>query len=221
MTLGREFDMMKRAEPGIRLPGPALTTAPTLEGVRVMAATYPNVPGVRFKNIPEFPGYYVGDDGSVWSAWRRGAYGKCSIVEGYWYRLKPEAMRPIGHRMVRFCRDGKHHPRLIHRLVLEAFVGPCPPGMEACHFPDRDPANNRRDNLRWDTPSANSLDAIAHGTKQVGQDHPNSKLTNAQVVELRRRFASGETQASLSRSYGVHKKTIRMIVLGKIWKYVS
>lgn len=52
--------------------------------------------------------------------------------------------------------------RLIHRLVLEAFVGPCPPGMEACHN-DGDPANNSLGNLRWDTHLANMHDKVRHG----------------------------------------------------------
>ncbi|GJJ22261.1 NUMOD4 motif-containing HNH endonuclease [Mycolicibacterium mageritense] len=51
----------------------------------------------------------------------------------------------------------------IHRLVLDAFVGPCPDGMEACHN-DGDRANARLDNLRWDTRSANTLDAVHQRT---------------------------------------------------------
>jgi len=52
--------------------------------------------------------------------------------------------------------------KLVHRLVLEAFAGPCPDGMEACHG-DGDPTNNRRLNLRWDTRSSNQLDTVRHG----------------------------------------------------------
>lgn len=56
-----------------------------------------------------------------------------------------------------------HADKRIHRLVLEAFVGPCPEGMEACHN-DGNPANNHLGNLRWDTPSANNYDQVRHGT---------------------------------------------------------
>lgn len=51
----------------------------------------------------------------------------------------------------------------IHRLVLSTFLGPCPPGMVACHS-DGDIRNNRLENLRWDTPKSNTADAIRHGT---------------------------------------------------------
>lgn len=54
--------------------------------------------------------------------------------------------------------------RLVHHLVLEAFVGPRPDGAEARHFPDRDKTNNRVDNLHWGTAQDNSDDKKVHGT---------------------------------------------------------
>lgn len=51
----------------------------------------------------------------------------------------------------------------IHRLVLEAFIGPCPTGLEACHN-DGNPENNHAANLRWDTHAGNMQDRLAHGT---------------------------------------------------------
>ncbi len=58
---------------------------------------------------------------------------------------------------------GRRKYALIHRLVLEAFVGPCPEGMECCHG-DGDRANASLTNLRWDTRSANTIDAVTHQT---------------------------------------------------------
>lgn len=53
--------------------------------------------------------------------------------------------------------------RRVCRLVLLAFVGPAPEGMECCHN-DGNPGNNRLENLRWDTRSSNTLDAVAQKT---------------------------------------------------------
>jgi hypothetical protein len=53
--------------------------------------------------------------------------------------------------------------RRIHRLVLQAFVGPCPAGQECCHG-DGDPSNNVLSNLRWGTRSDNRRDSVGHGT---------------------------------------------------------
>jgi hypothetical protein len=66
---------------------------------------------------------------------------------------------------------GNHRAYAVHRLVLEAFVGPCPEGMQCRHFPDRDTRNNRLDNLSWGTPVENAADKVAHGTNNDGRKH--------------------------------------------------
>lgn len=61
------------------------------------------------------------------------------------------------------ARRGMKRYANVHSLVLEAFVGPRPNGMECCHR-DGDRGNAALSNLRWDTRSANTKDAVAHGT---------------------------------------------------------
>jgi hypothetical protein len=58
---------------------------------------------------------------------------------------------------------GRRNTRMVHTLVLEAFVGPRPPGKEACHG-NGQPGDNRLSNLRWGTRSENIADAVRHGT---------------------------------------------------------
>lgn len=65
--------------------------------------------------------------------------------------------------MVNPCINGKMHYKYIHALVLTAFVGPKPEGMECCHI-DGNPLNNHVSNLRWGTHSDNMQDSIRHGT---------------------------------------------------------
>ena len=86
--------------------------------------------------------------------------------------LKPRATRTRGHRnpgwtvaLFRGGRGGTRENHLIHRLVLTAFVGPCPEGMEGCHWND-DAADNRLANLRWDTHSANTQDKLRNGNHE-------------------------------------------------------
>lgn len=76
-----------------------------------------------------------------------------------------QAMRS-GHLRVVVCKDGRRLTFQVHRLVLEAFIGPRPDGMEACHLND-DPSDNRVENLRWDTRSANVLDSVRNGTHHM------------------------------------------------------
>lgn len=74
----------------------------------------------------------------------------------------------FGHVQVQLYLEGVSTVLQIHRLVLQAFLGPCPEGMEGCHN-DGDPSNNRLDNLRWDTRSENMLDKRIHGTHNMGR----------------------------------------------------
>lgn len=103
---------------------------------------------VNWRPVPGWPTYAVSDNGLV-----RGPRG---------WVLKATPMR-TGHRRVRLLDGERERWALVHVLVLEAFVGSCPPGMECCHG-DGDPDNNRLSNLRWDTHRANMLDAVRHGT---------------------------------------------------------
>ena len=76
--------------------------------------------------------------------------------------LKP-AIRQSGHHKVWLRINELDRMYGIHALVLSAFVGPRPDGMEACHWNDQ-PGDNRIENLRWGTRSDNVRDSIRNGT---------------------------------------------------------
>lgn len=59
---------------------------------------------------------------------------------------------------------------LIHKLVMDAFVGPCPEGKEI-HHKDLDPSNNVLDNLEYLTPSVNIQHAVLNGAGYVGESN--------------------------------------------------
>ena len=103
---------------------------------------------------------------------------------------------------------GQNH--YIQSLVLTAFVGPRPEGMEACHN-DGCRTNNALSNLRWDTRPGNHGDRWEHGTMNV------AKLTVDQVREIR---ASKSRQVDLAAKYGVHKQTISNIKRRVSWAHV-
>jgi NUMOD4 motif/HNH endonuclease len=70
-----------------------------------------------------------------------------------------------GYMQLALNRDGHKRIHRVHRLVLEAFVGPAPEGADGCHA-DGSRDNNHVSNLRWDTRSANLLEAVEHGTNR-------------------------------------------------------
>lgn len=102
--------------------------------------------------------YEVSNLGQVRSLSRPDSWGR--PVRGR--ALSPDAGSG-GHLRVKLTRNGVSRRFFIHRLVLAAFVGPRPEGMEACHN-DGNPTNNIVSNLRWDTKSANAQDRRRHGT---------------------------------------------------------
>lgn len=125
--------------------------------------------GEEWREVPGHAGAYaVSSFGRVRSVGRKVTAGERvrSVADKI---LRPWSM-PTGHLAVGLGGKAADR-RLVHRLVLEAFVGPCPDGMEGCHN-DGDPTNNRLENLRWDTRSGNIHDAIKHGT------HPQASKTH-------------------------------------------
>lgn len=115
--------------------------------------------GEQWRPVPGYEGYYEASDlGRVRSVWRTARNGRRwpSTI------LKP-ATHPNGHQQVVLSRANSKRTRWVHRLVLTAFVGPAPDSTVACHS-DGNPANNRLENLRWDTRSENELDKVRHGT---------------------------------------------------------
>lgn len=76
--------------------------------------------------------------------------------------LKQATRKQHGYRVVTLSRRRSRKARFVHQLILESFLGPRPLGMFALHNNDV-PADNRLSNLRWDTPSSNNLDTVAHG----------------------------------------------------------
>jgi len=76
------------------------------------------------------------------------------------------AARSAGYPTVTLCKNGVTRNHTVHVLVLTAFVGPCPDGMEGCHGNDIK-TDNRLCNLRWDTQSANADDSVRNGTHNM------------------------------------------------------
>lgn len=86
-------------------------------------------------------------------------------------RILKFSAKKSGHLNAYLWKGNKQNTCRVHRLVLEAFVGPCPEGMECCHN-DGNPANNMVGNLRWDTTVGNMLDKAGHGTNhQLNKTH--------------------------------------------------
>jgi uncharacterized protein (DUF433 family) len=121
-----------------------------------------------------------------------------------------------GYPVVGLSAFSKQTPFFVHLLVLTVFASPCPEGMEALHGP-----GGRLDasigNLHWGTRQENVLDRIRDGTHNRGARHGMARLTQAQVDEIRARWAAGETQTALAAEFGTTIGNVHNIVRYKTW----
>lgn len=116
-------------------------------------------------------------------------------------------------------------PRVVsvHRLVLEAFVGPCPKGQECRHL-DGMAWNNRLENLKWGTRKEQSADRERHGTHRKGPKSVRAKLVEDDVQAIRLLLRIHDRRGAMSavaRKYEVDTATIRDIRDGRTWEHLT
>lgn len=144
-----------------------------------------------WKAIPGFEGAYeVSDEGEVrtlereWVSGRNGSIRR-TVQEG----PKRQTLDKDGYPRVTLCLNGVKKRKKVHTLVMEAFVGPMPKGMQIRHL-DHSRDNNRLDNLCYGTVKENVADrhanpAYVHPRGMLGKHH--SKETKRRMRETRSR----------------------------------
>lgn len=171
----------------------------------------------EWRPVPGFEGLY--------SITPTGVVRSEITVDGRGHALKPNRIlkhrRSHGYAIVSLRRNGKSLYRYIHRLVLEAYVGPCPPEEEGRHL-NGDKTDNRRENLAWGTRAENVGDSLRHGTHRSprGENNPRARLTSSDVVAIRAALLEGAAVVSLAKQYNIASASIRGIKNGTLWRHV-
>lgn len=158
----------------------------------------------QWRDVPGFPGYRVSD---------------CGRVRGPRRMLRPDRGNR-GHLRVRLYRQGRGHMRWIHRLVLEAFVGPKPPGAFFGLHANDDRDDNRVANLSWGSRADNARDARRNGRAVRGRRVGTAKLTPAIVRVMRQRYPT-TSAAALGAEFGVSRAAASAAIRGATWGHVS
>lgn len=119
----------------------------------------------------------------------------------------------------RFHANGKSYRA--HRLSWQIYKGQWPGDLFVCHKCDN-PKCVRPSHLFLGTTDDNMRDMVSKGRKpsQRGEKHPSNKLSQRDVIDIRRKHAAGVSQADLHREYKVSRATICVIIKKIRWSHI-
>jgi hypothetical protein len=164
---------------------------------------------------PDFPDYFIRDDGLVERRVDSRRYHKAGLV--LCGRVLTSGYRQFNLRDVNGCK------RLVrgNRLVCEAFHGTPPtPDHHSAHR-NGVRLDNSPENLYWATAKENKTDSVRHGTAAIGERVGTARLTADAVKEARQLFDGRRgTLTALSKKYGVGIQTMRRVLEGSTWAHV-
>lgn len=181
----------------------------------------------EWKSIKDFDGYMISNFGRVKSIDR--LIEKTDRLSGNKFYsnfkgkiIKPHQNKNANHQAVTLRKEGKSYRYYVHRLVIIAFRGDPENGLICCHN-DGNPKNNHIDNLRWDSYKANLDDSIKHGTRKIlrGEQIKHSKLTESELIELRKIKYYKGMYADLAKKYNMTLAGIRNAIVGISWKHTK
>lgn len=161
----------------------------------------------EWRQIPNFPAYHVSNYGEVFS------FISMKQLE---FREVPKDK----HLIVNLYKNKRSSSYLVHRLVLETFIGLAPINTEASHL-DGNPKNNRLDNLIWETRKENHARKVAHGTHRQGEKINFTKLNEQQVKQIRELGKRGIQHVDIAPLFNISPNQVGKICHLEAWKHVK
>lgn len=145
----------------------------------------------------------------------------CGRVRDRKGKLKAIKDNGNGYKLIGVKLDGKTRNFYIHRLVVVEWCGGFPGERTQTRHLDGNRSNNHFSNLVAGTVVENEADKERHGTRLRGEDCTHAKLTERDIQEIFRRFASGESSASLAAEFMINKGYIGLVLARKRWTHVE
>lgn len=138
-------------------------------------------------------------------------------------RIKPKIKDPLkpsmvrGYRSVILSKNHKIHRFSVHRLVALHFVSN-PHNLKVVNHKDGVKLNNHYSNLEWCTIQHNATHAKTNGLLPKWDKSATAKLTNYDVVEMRRLWRLGASQKFLVKKFNISMAQVYNITNNKQWQ---
>ena len=123
----------------------------------------------NIKEVVGFEGYYIGDDGVIYTTKKNGGY-KRELTK---MKLREDK---DGYLEVGMYKNKKRYFRRVHRVVAEAFI-PNTDHLPQINHKDGNVKNNTVDNLEWCT----CQDNLLHSFRVLNRK---PSITNAKIIKL-------------------------------------
>lgn len=178
----------------------------------------------NWKPIPGYEGLYdVSNFGGIRS-WRRSFFGKTTFLTDPRI-LKTKIIFGTGCKVYRYkiiglSKNGVVKSKSVHRLVLMAFTGPPPSCDMMCAHLNGNALDNRLENLKWVTREENESHKFIHGTTSKGIKNPKAKLTEANVLQIRK-LDKILSRAELSIMFSISKSQLSAIINRISWSHLD
>lgn len=159
----------------------------------------------EWRTIPDWEGFYEASSlGRIRSVTRE--------VPNRWGTLTPRTGKLVqpfpsstGYDRVALYRDGQQTRRSVHSLVLLAFVGPYPPGLEIRHLNDVK-TDNRLCNLQYGTRSDNNYDRVRNSGLKTHCVHGHEYTPENTIMSRRGNGQPNRLCRTCNRAYEVRRR---------------
>lgn len=160
----------------------------------------------EWRDVVGYEGKYkVSEDGSIYSLLTN------MVLKTNYCGLYPS---------IKLTKDGVQFQMYIHTVVAAAFLGERLDGYDINHI-DGVKTNNHYSNLEYCAHGENIRHAVANGLLAIkGEKHPNSLLTNAQVLAIKNRLDNGERICHLAREHKISEQAIADIKHKRKWAWL-
>lgn len=140
------------------------------------------------------------------------------VKSGCWEWIGPLSHDGYGAIVVNYNGKKLYRP---HRLSWMICFGEIPHDLRVCHTCDNPKCINPK-HLWLGTMKQNTLDSVIKGraNRAKGEMTGKSKLSNSQVIEMRKMRDDGKTFEVIGNRFGVTKANARYVCSGRTWRHL-